>query len=545
MRVVPLIQAGALLAWLLAPPAATPRQVAGTPAVLSGALFDTAETCMACHNGMVASSGEDVSIGVAWRPSMMANSSRDPYWQAGVRRETLDHPESAAAVEHECAACHMPMMRYEAHANRRTAQVFAHLGAGAMPSMQSRLAADGVSCTMCHQMANERLGTKESFTAGFVVDAQTPAGQRRVFGPFAVDDGRARIMRSASAFTPTESAHIQASETCASCHTLYTHALGAGGAVTGHLPEQVPYLEWRHSAYPNERSCQTCHMPVLDAPTPVTSVLGQPRAHFSRHEFRGGNFFMALMLNRYRRETGVTAPPQELDAAARRAVGNLQEEAAALAIERADARDGRLAAVISIRNLAGHKLPTAYPSRRVWLHLIVRDRHDRVLFESGAMSPDGRIHGNDNDADAARHELHYDEITSGDQVQIYESIMTDRAGAVTTGLLSAVGYVKDNRILPRGFDKASAGEDVAVHGAAASDENFTGGGDRVRYTVDVSDGEGPFRIDAELCYQSIAYRWAKNLRRHDAHEPRRFVRYYDAMAAFSRAVLARATATTR
>ena len=50
------------------------------------AVFETSDRCMACHNGLRAPSGEDVSIGAAWRSSMMANSSRDPYWQAGVRR---------------------------------------------------------------------------------------------------------------------------------------------------------------------------------------------------------------------------------------------------------------------------------------------------------------------------------------------------------------------------------------------------------------------------------------------------------------------------
>jgi hypothetical protein len=55
-------------------------------------------------------------------------------------------------------------------------------------------------------------------------------------------------------------------------------------------------------------------MPVVETPTPIASVLGEPRAGFARHEFRGGNFFMLRMLNRYRDELGVEALPQELDA---------------------------------------------------------------------------------------------------------------------------------------------------------------------------------------------------------------------------------------
>ncbi len=81
------------------------------------AIFQTSATCMACHNGLFTPSGEDVSIGVNWRSSMMANSSRDPYWQASVRREAIDHPKASAAIEDECAVCHMPMSRYEAKAN--------------------------------------------------------------------------------------------------------------------------------------------------------------------------------------------------------------------------------------------------------------------------------------------------------------------------------------------------------------------------------------------------------------------------------------------
>src|SRR5882757_9633962 len=96
--------------------------------------FDTSERCLACHNGLTTPSGDDVSIGFDWRASMMANSARDPYWQASVRRETMDHGESSAAIEDECATCHMPMARYRAKTENRPAQVFAHLGISANTS---------------------------------------------------------------------------------------------------------------------------------------------------------------------------------------------------------------------------------------------------------------------------------------------------------------------------------------------------------------------------------------------------------------------------
>src|SRR6187549_689069 len=69
-------------------------------------LFSTSDRCVACHNGMTTPSGEDVSIGFAWRASIMANAARDPYWQAAVRREAVDYPAAAAVIQNECAACH-------------------------------------------------------------------------------------------------------------------------------------------------------------------------------------------------------------------------------------------------------------------------------------------------------------------------------------------------------------------------------------------------------------------------------------------------------
>jgi hypothetical protein len=508
-----------------------------------GTHFETSDRCVACHNGLTTATGEDISIGVHWRTSMMANSGRDPYWMASVRRETIDHQNATISIEDECTICHMPMMRYEAKLAARIGEAFAHLPPD--PEKRAdRLADDGVSCTVCHQIASANLGTPESFVGGFLIDEKARQGERPVYGPFEINKGHTTIMHSSSAFRPAEGKHIRSSELCATCHTLMTKALDAQGAVIGELPEQVPYQEWLHSDYRTTRSCQSCHMPVVTEPVRITSVFGEPRDGFARHTFVGGNFFMQRMLNRFRNDLSIAAQPQDMDAAVLRTMAHLQSEAATIQVQDVAVRNGRLEAVVSVENLGGHKLPTAYPSRRAWLHVTVRDRSGRAVFESGALDANGSIHGNDNDEDAGRFEPHHAEITRADEVQIYESVMAGADGRVTTGLLTALRFVKDNRLLPRGFDKRTADKDIAVHGDAESDPDFAGGGDRVRYLVSVGDAPGPFTVDAELWYQPIAYRWAMNLAPYDAPEPRRFVGYYNAMADGSGVRLAHATLRT-
>lgn len=503
-------------------------------------LFVTADRCIACHSGLFAPSGEDISIGYNWRSSMMANSARDPYWQAAVRREVLDHPEAQAAIEDKCSTCHMPMARFSSVTAGARGEVFAHLGvdAGNAPTPAAVLARDGVSCSVCHQIREDNFGEADSFTGGLVIDTKAAPNAREVFGPFQVDTGRTTIMRSASSFVPTQGEHMQRSEMCATCHTLYTHALNADGEVVGELPEQVPYLEWAHSEYRESRSCQSCHMPALEDSVAISSVLGEPRPAFSKHVFRGANFYMLRLLNRYRADQNVAALPQEMDAAVRRTVEFVPASTARLGVSSTRVAGSRLRVDVSVENLAGHKLPTAYPSRRVWIHLRVTDDRGEVIFESGALRPDGSIVGNDNDAEPTRFEPHYIEIDRPDQVQIYEPIMVDSEGSLTTGLLFGVRYVKDNRLLPRGFDKATAEEDVAVHGRAVEDPDFRGGGDGIRYLVDVDGSSGPLSVIAELRYQPIAYRWAHNLAAYEVTETDRFVGYYETTARHSALLVA-------
>jgi hypothetical protein len=507
-----------------------------------GTHFQVSDQCVACHNGLTTPAGEDISFGVNWRTSMMSNSGRDPYWMAGVRRETIDHPMASAVIQDECTICHMPMMRYEAKLAGGEGEAFAHLPPD-LDKLGDRLSDDGVSCTVCHQITDANFGTRESFIGGFKIDEKTPAGERHVYGPFEIDKGHTRVMHSSSTFTPMQGKHIRASELCATCHTLLTKALDAQGQVIGELPEQVPYQEWLHSDYKETRSCQSCHMPVVSGETPITSVFGEPREGVSRHTFVGGNFFMQRVLNRFRNDLAVTVPPQDLDAAAVRTIAHLQSEAAKVDVERVDVQGGRVQAIVSVENLGGHKLPTAYPSRRAWLHVTVRDGGGTLVFESGALHRDGSIQGNDNDEDAGRFEPHYTEISRPDQVQVYETVMVGPDQRPTTGLLTGVRYVKDNRLLPHGFDKRTADGEVAVHGAAETDPDFVGGRHRIRYTVATAGSQGPFTVEAELWYQPIAYRWAMNLDKYDAAEPRRFVGYYKEMAPASGVLLARASSS--
>ncbi len=508
-------------------------------------LFHTSDRCMACHDHLVAPSGEGVSLGFDWRSSMMGNSARDPYWQASVRRETLDHPEATDFIEDKCTICHLAMARAQSVAQGGQGRAFENFPWNPNPGPLAPLAADGVSCSACHQIQNRNLGREESFTGGFSIDPSTPLGSRTVFGPFEVDAGRASVMNSSSEFHPQLGSHIQSAELCATCHTLYTHALGPDGKEAGELPEQVPYLEWKHSAYAEATPCQSCHMPVVQGETGVSGVLPKPRANVNRHSFRGGNFLMPRMLNRYRNELAVVALPQELDATAGRASENLGARSAVVRVQAADGGNDQLVFNVAVESLVGHKLPSAYPSRRAWLHVTVRDRSGRALFESGAVRPDGSIVGNDNDADGSRFEPHYAEIRGPDQVQIYEDIMVDYTGAVTTGLVWGMDYVKDNRLLPRGFDKASAPEDVAVQGRARDDGDFAGGGDVVRYVVDLGGGQGPFSVVAELFYQPIGFRWARNLGGYDTEESARFTRYFTSMSAAASALLAREEVVVR
>ena len=235
---------------------------------------------------------------------------------------------------------------------------------------------------------------------------------------------------------------------------------------------------------------------------------------------------MIQLLSQYWDDLQVTASSDQFKKTLSRISDQLSTRTASVLIEEAQLTDSQLSVDVLVESQVGHKFPAGFPSRRAWLHLVVYDGNGNMIFDSGSFDQLGKISGNDNDLDASQYEVHYEVIEDPEQVQIYEAILNDVDNEVTTTLLRGAGYLKDNRLLPLGFDVGITNEDIKVRGAAAQDTDFFGGSDKVRYRVDVSDVELPVTVKIELLYQSISYRWAQNLNQYSAQESEQFLEYY-------------------
>ncbi len=477
--------------------------------------FTGSGNCAACHSNLTDPAGDDVSIDVQWRSTMMANAAKDPLWQAKVSSELARNPSLQEFIEDKCTVCHMPMANTQAVVNGMPLRLLGDDGFLNPDNPLHQAAMDGQSCSLCHQIQSTNLGQAESFTGNYLIDTSTRPPDRPEFGAF--PEPFQDPMRAAVGFTPTEGHHILDAELCATCHTVFTPSVDAQGNILGTFPEQTPYLEWRHGRYGDDigrqRPCQSCHVPQIGGPvvisnTPSSGLEG--RLLYGQHHFVGGNAFMLKLLRDNIDAIGVTASSDHFDASLARLLA-FQTSRIDLLLGDARLNGDTMEVTLRIDNQAGHKYPTGFPSRRSWVHLTVTDGSGRVIFESGRPNADGSITGNNADDNAADFEPHYDVISQPDQVQIYEPIMVDSDGNVTYTLLRAIRYIKDNRIPPRDFNIETAADEIAVRGEARNDDNFIGGSDLISYRINTQGYSGPFTVTAELLYQTTSFRFAQDL----------------------------------
>ena len=493
------------------PPAST-----GNPAFLSEH-FSGSQVCANCHDNIIDDTSKDVSIQKDWSSTMMANAARDPLWKAKVRSEILRNPQLIEAISDKCTRCHAPMASFEAKSYNEPKAILAADG-GFLNSTHPRHdeAVNGVSCTVCHQIEDAaNLGKLSSFTGQYQI-----ANNKLNYGPYTSPNGK--FMVSETGFTPLFSVHIKASKLCGTCHNLKTPYVDQFGKVLSktpesEFPEQMPYSEWENSSYATTtpKSCQQCHMPrangveiakmPLTMPTALTA-----RGNFAVHEFVGANKLMLDIFNNNKTQLGVLATTEDFNETLEKTQTMLNNAANITPLNTHLGSDNHLDFTLKINSATGHKLPSGYPSRRVVVHVTVKDISDNVVFESGKVNANGSIEGLDADTNRATFEPHYELITSPDQVQVYEGIMGNNQNEVTYTLLRSMVYLKDNRILPVGFNKATAPSDIKVVGGALKDANFVGGSDEISYRIANLKGDY-YTVEAELVHQPLAYSFAQDL----------------------------------
>jgi len=494
-------------------------------AVATSLRFAGSGTCGTCHRTDTATvpptnvdpvTGDAVGIPNDWAGTMMANAARDPYYLATVTAEMGAVPNYSAAIQAKCLTCHAPMASYEA---RLAGTVF-----GLKEMYASELGLDGVSCLLCHRIEAINLGTDASFSGGFVIGDQAGVA-RPVYGPFT--DVATMPMVNLVAFTPVHSAHLLESALCAACHTLRTEAVDPvsqqfSGVI---FPEQMPYKEWLSSSHVTTASCQSCHVPLTPGSVRLSSI-GPTRgqAPFGKHHFVGGNAFMLGLMRQDRlaaNTLNLVADAGNFDAAIARTENGLSRATAMLGAN-ACADAATLTVDVTVTNLTGHKLPTGFPNRRMWLHARVVDASGATVFESGGVDASGEIIGLDGD-----YEPHHQVISRSEQVQVYEAVMGDLYNQPTQRLLHAAGYLKDNRVLPAGMPRDVADAEIRPVGVA-TDSNFGNGQDRVSYVVGKAGFRAPFTVSVELLYQATPPRPVAALAAYSSAEIDRFMALYRA-----------------
>lgn len=501
-----------------------------------GAFTNAAKCGEACHKTdgtQMSFEDKDISPGTQWRHSVMANAFNDPYWQAAVEDEAESFPDLGGLIEDTCTKCHAPMGRTHAHqTNTNLVDGFYRFDTAKAEDH----AREGVSCTLCHQIVDENLGSDLSFSGKFTIADSTDTNYKLVYGPYAGPVGRKIMSDGSGGHSPEYGQHVTDSALCATCHTLYTQAIDPDtGAPSGiNFLEQGPYLEWQNSNYSTAVPaihCQDCHMPEPE-PNHSTkiSLEGPPgmdvRSPYGQHTLVGGNAHLLEILRDYSTELGIGSATStdgfnDQIAKTRSFLGG----AATIALSTPAIAGSSLNFEVEVTNLAGHKLPSSYPSRRTWLHVTVKDGAGNVIFESGKPDARGYIssdearlkadcmsqHKFDGFDSSLCYEPHRDLITDASQIAIYETVLGDINGDITHTLLQGAQYLKDNRIPPSGFTETAAEnlEPQTVPSGVQGDDDFNClgsvegcGADTVHYRVDKTGSTGPYTVEARLLYQA-------------------------------------------
>ena len=440
--------------------------------------------------------GINVSPSGEWHWSMMGLAGRDPIFFSQLESEMNLHNEHGIPeiVQDTCLRCHGVMGQRQFHIDqaddpeaRFTKEHVYNL------DKYGGLARDGISCMVCHQIADE--GELIDIDTGRFIVPPVADGMLQVNGPY--DDPNPFPMISGLGIEPVGNEYIQSSQVCQSCHTIRLPVFDADNnllvtddaeATTFQLFEQTTYLEWVNSDFASgdtAMSCQDCHMPQTlngeplefkiaaiqdqdypysDTAVSIAARTVNPRKEFSRHSLHGINLFALEMFNQFSDILGVskndymTGNKHDLDFAIADYNLSATKETAVLTVSEPEIVDGNLVVDVSVSNQTGHRFPSGVGFRRAFINFNVIDERGNVVWSSGNTNSLGIIVGPDGEPlpteflpDADSFQPHYQTISSQDQVQIYEELILDPQGEFTTSFISRCQPQKDNRLLATGW----------------------------------------------------------------------------------------------
>jgi len=549
------------------------------PAAGGPSLFVTSNQCASCHDAtnntpmpthmLFTQPGASVPVNVSpygeWRYSMMGLSGRDPVFFAQMDTESTVHnnikgkPNPPGFVQDTCLSCHGVMGQRQFHIDKGNAPatVFTRDVLDDPTSPYGALARDGVSCNVCHHMADKNLVNPATYTGKFLVGPAT-----ELYGPYPSGTSNVKVgdnviprpMINSVGIVPVFGAQVDSAELCASCHTIVLPVFDANGNQVSTAFEQTTYFEWLNSSFASQsQTCQNCHMPdnykgtklafpvanIEDSTFPRVPEIGtqtslpnnqlvlENRKFFARHQLLGVNPFALEMFDQFRTDLGLykadlLLPPEASESSAQKtavdgAVTLAQSSTAQVTFDSATRTGGQLLADVRVQNLAGHNFPSGVEFRRAFVDLQVLDSTGNVLWESGGTNGDGVI------VDTAGNPLvteffsptqqtfqpHFwtnNPITSDQQVQIYEAKVLDPQGQLTTSFLALNNKVKDNRIQPKGRSTSGPNADITKPEGTGADPSYQGGCgcSVVRYQVPLTGAlTNAAKVRATLYYQSI------------------------------------------
>ncbi len=493
---------------------------------------------------------------------------------------TTQPGQAQAFVENTCLHCHGVMGQRQYFED--TGKLFTRDQMQDPNSTYGALARDGISCTVCHRISPEGLSTPATYTGNFKLQAadqmtgpfnqplklpmKNALGMQPNYGDQITDSGLCGSCHTI--ILPVFRANGEP-----------VLANGPNGLEQKTFTEQATFFEWQNSKFADNgsapESCQGCHMPTFfrrngisstpfsfkianiensqfpnfDHSAPSSEIAIQDRDGYRRHLLLGINVFALEMFKQFRTELGLydedpmMRPSLKVENSIDTAIDQsanfiAKTRTADVKILSVTKKVGALQVDVQVTNKAGHNFPSGVGFRRAFVNFEVLNNSGDVIWASGRVAPDNAsllgglkgliVDGKGNPLQTEtftptqqKSQPHFwaeNPITRQDQVQIYEELVRNPEGYLTTSFIALNEKVKDNRLQPQGWsaegpeasETAPVGTCVDVLGPAGQkkqcdpDYENGSGSNVVRYLVPLTRATiGASSVRATLYYQTI------------------------------------------